>query len=141
MTSRQPTHAALWPLRFVSIEAVSGVVLLAAAALALIWANSPWSQSYEALWQVRPGLGVAGLLPPQDVRFWVNDGLMSVFFLVVGLEIRREMHDGALSDPRVATLPIIAAAGGVVIPALLYVLINTDPAARRGWAKIGRAHV
>src|SRR2546430_10864310 len=59
---------------------------------------------------------------------------MSVFFLVVGLEIRREMHDGALSDPRVAALPIIAATGGVVVPALLYVLINPGPAARRGWA-------
>ncbi|TLY64145.1 MAG: Na+/H+ antiporter NhaA, partial [Gammaproteobacteria bacterium] len=134
MTSRQPTHAALWPLRFVSIEAVSGVVLLAAAALALIWANSPWSRSYEALWQVRPGLGVAGLIPPQDLRFWVNDGLMSVFFLVVGLEIRREMHQGVLSDLKVATLPIVAAAGGVVLPALLYLLANGDPATRRGWA-------
>jgi len=134
LTSRQPTHAALWPLRFISIEAVSGVVLLAAAALALIWANSPWSQSYEALWQLRPGLGVAGLIPPQDLRFWVNDGLMSVFFLVVGLEIRREMHQGVLSDLKVATLPIVAAAGGVVLPALLYLLANGDPATRRGWA-------
>src|SRR5205807_271291 len=87
----------------------------AAAALALIWANSPWSQSYEALWQVRPGLGVAGLIPPQDLRFWVNDGLMSVFFLVVGLEIRREMHQGVLSDLKVATLPIVVAAGVMAV--------------------------
>ncbi len=118
---------------------MSGVVLLAAAALALIWANSPWSPSYEALWHFRSGFAVAGLIAPQDLRFWVNDALMSVFFLVVGLEIRREMHQGALSDPRVATLPLAAAAGGVVVPALLYLLANAlfahaDPATRRGWA-------
>jgi Na+:H+ antiporter, NhaA family len=129
-----PAHAELWPLRFISVEAVSGVALLAAAAIALVWANSPWAGAYEALWHLKLGLGVAQYLPAHDLHFWVNDGLMSVFFLVVGLEIRREMHDGALSDPRVATLPIIAAIGGVVVPALLYVLINSDPAARRGWA-------
>jgi len=129
-----PAHEALWPLRFISVEAMSGVVLLAAAAIALAWANSPWASAYEALWHLKLGLGAAEFRSAPDLHFWVNDGLMSVFFLVVGLEIRREMHDGALSDPRVATLPIVAAVGGVVIPALLYVLINTDPAARRGWA-------
>jgi len=72
-------------------------------------------------------------LPARDLHFWVNDGLMSIFFLVVGLEIRREMHEGALSDPR--SRPFHRCRGrGVVVPALLYVLINTDPAARRGWA-------
>src|SRR2546429_3391742 len=113
---------------------MSAVVLLSAAALALAGANCPWAGAYEALWHLRLGLGVAQSLPAHDLRFWINDGLMSVFFLVVGLEIRREMHDGALSDPRVATLPIVAAVGGVVVPALLYVLINPGPAARRGWA-------
>jgi Na+:H+ antiporter, NhaA family len=130
----EPAHAELWPLRFISVEAVSGVALLAAAAIALAWANSPWAGAYEALWHLKLGLGVAAYLPAHDLHFWANDGLMSVFFLVVGLEIRREIHDGALSDARVATLPIIAAVGGVVVPALLYVLINSDPAARRGWA-------
>ena len=113
---------------------MSGVVLLAAAAIALAWANSPWAAAYEALWHLMLNLGVAEFLPARDLHFWVNDGLMSVFFLVVGLEIRREMHDGALSDPRVATLPIVAAVGGVVIPALLYLLFNMHPEARRGWA-------
>lgn len=128
--SSHPAHAA----RFINVEAMSGVALLAAAAIALAWANSPWAGAYEALWHLKLSLGAAEFLAPRDLHFWVNDGLMSVFFLVVGLEIRREMHDGALSDPRVATLPIVAAVGGVVIPALLYVLFNTDPAARRGWA-------
>src|SRR3982075_3964756 len=113
---------------------MSGVALLAAAAIALAWANSPWAAAYEALCHMKLSLSVAEFLPARDLLFWVNDGLMSIFFLVVGLEIRREMHDGALSEPRVATLPIVAAVGGVVVPALLYVLINTDPAARRGWA-------
>ena len=113
---------------------MSGIVLLAAAAVALLWANSPWQSAYEALWHLELGFGVARLLPAHDLHFLVNDALMSVFFLVVGLEIRREMHDGALSDVRVATLPLIAATGGVIVPALVYVLINTDSAARRGWA-------
>ncbi|MFI4878283.1 MAG: Na+/H+ antiporter NhaA [Steroidobacterales bacterium] len=127
-------HARLWPLRFVSVEALSGLVLLAAAALALGWANSSLAPGYEALWHLPLGLGVARYLPAHDLHFWVNDGLMTLFFLVVGLEIRRELHDGSLSDPRVATLPILAAVGGVIVPALLYVLVNTDPVARRGWA-------
>ena len=97
---------------------MSGVVLLAAAAIALAWANSPWASAYEALWHLKLGLGAVEFLPARELHFWVNDGLMSIFFLVVGLEIRREMHEGALSDPRVATLPIVAAVGGVVVPAL-----------------------
>jgi len=134
MSAPHAPHATLWPLRFISVEAASGVVLLIAAAVALGWANSPLAYAYEALWHLQLGFGLTQFLPHVDLHFWVNDGLMTLFFLVVGLEIRREMHDGALSDPRVATLPIIAAAGGVVIPALIYIVLNSDPAARRGWA-------
>ena len=127
-------HATLQSLRFISVEAASAVVLLLAAAAALLWANSPWSASYEALWHVTLRLPPGEWLPPHELHFWINDGLMTIFFLVVGLEIRREIHDGALSDPKAATLPVIAALGGVVVPALLYLLINADPIARRGWA-------
>jgi NhaA family Na+:H+ antiporter len=127
-------HERIWSLRFVSVEAASGVVLLAAAALALAWANSPWRASYEAFWGLRLELGLGRVLAAQDLRFWVNEGLMTIFFLVVGFEIRREIAAGALSDLRVATLPVIAALGGVAVPALLYLLINHDPVARRGWA-------
>jgi NhaA family Na+:H+ antiporter len=126
-------HRDLWPLRFISVEAVSGVVLLSAAALALLCANSPLSRAYEALWQRHLSFGVPQLAA-YDLRFWVNDGLMTIFFLLVGLEIRREIHDGTLSDPRVATLPIVAAAGGVLLPALVYILVAHAPAVRRGWA-------
>jgi Na+:H+ antiporter, NhaA family len=127
-------HPNLWPLRFISVEAVSGIVLLGAAALALAWANSPWASGYRALWHLQLGFGVGRFLPASDLHFWVNDGLMTIFFLVVGLEIRREMHDGALSDLRVAALPMVAALGGVVLPALLYLLVNSAQATRRGWA-------
>ena len=133
MSTPRPTHPALASLRFISVEAVSGLVLLAAAAAALVCANSPLSHAYESLWQRQLNFGVP-LLPAYDLRFWVNDGLMTIFFLLVGLEIRREIHDGTLSDPRIATLPIIAAAGGVVVPALLYILVGSAPLVRRGWA-------
>jgi NhaA family Na+:H+ antiporter len=134
MSAAHAPHPLLWPLRFISIEAASGVVLLVSAAVALGWANSRFAPVYAALWHVKLGLGLAPFLPAHDLHFWVNDGLMTVFFLVVGLEIRREIHDGALADYRVATLPVIAAVGGVVVPAAVYLLINGEPALRRGWA-------
>jgi Na+:H+ antiporter, NhaA family len=135
MSAKHAEHPTLWPLRFISIEAASGVVLLFAAAVALIWANSPFAASYEALWHLNLRFGILpAWVPAHDLHFGVNDGLMTVFFLVVGLEIRREMHDGSLSDPRVATLPIIAAVGGLLVPALIYILLNPDPVTRTGWA-------
>jgi len=133
VSTPQPSHRRLSALRFLGVEALSGIVLLAAAALALACANSPLAGAYEAWWRQRLSLGVP-LLAAGDLRFWVNDGLMSIFFLLVGLEIRRELHDGTLSNRRIATLPIIAAAGGVVVPALLYMLVARGPAVGRGWA-------
>lgn len=103
------------------------MVLLAATAIALIWANSPWRHSYELLWQTR-------LIGSWTVDFGINNGLMTLFFLVVGLEIRHEMREGPLSDPRIATLPALMAAAGVAVPALIYLLLNHDPVLRRGWA-------
>lgn len=81
--------------RFVHIEAVSGVVLLIAAVAALVWANSPSADSYEALWHTPLTIGVGSLVYSQSLHFWINDGLMTIFFLVVGMEIRREIHEGA----------------------------------------------
>jgi Na+:H+ antiporter, NhaA family len=127
------SRSSVWPLRFISVEAASAVVLLGAATLALVCANSPLAGAYQALWQRQLSPG-GPLLPAADLHFWVNDGLMTIFFLLVGLEIRREIHDGTLSDPRVAILPIIAAAGGVALPALLYLLVGNGPQVWRGWA-------
>lgn len=120
--------------RFLHIEAVSGVVLLIAAAAALIWANSPWAHSYHALWHLPVSLGLGDLLFSRSLHFWINDVLMTVFFLVVGMEIRREIHQGALSNPRQAILPMAAALGGVVFPAVIYLGLNFDPARQPGWA-------
>jgi len=120
--------------QFLQIEAASGIVLFVAAAAALLWANSPWTASYDAFWHTPITLGVGELVFTQSLHFWINDGLMTIFFLVVGLEIRREMHDGVLSRPSAAMLPLIAALGGVAAPAIIYVAINPDPALRSGWA-------
>lgn len=134
MSAAHAPPASHWPLRFISVEAASGVVLLIASGIALAWANSPLASSYQALWHLKLNLAVAPYLSSRDLHFWVNDGFMTIFFLVVGLEIRSEIHDGALSDPRVATLPIIAALGGVIVPALFYLVVNSGPQASRGWA-------
>lgn len=120
--------------RFLHIEAASGIVLLMAAAVALIWANSPFAHSYHALWHLPVSLGIGSLTFSQSLHFLINDGLMTVFFLVVGMEIRREIHEGALRDMRQASLPIMAAVGGVVVPALIYLSLNTDPVRQHGWA-------
>src|SRR5215469_6630977 len=92
--------------RFLAIEAASGIVLMAAAFLALLWANSPYRKSYLALWQTSFGF--------RDLHFLINDGLMTVFFFVAGLEIRREMRTGTMSSVRRAALPVAAALGGMI---------------------------
>lgn len=120
--------------RFLEVEASSGIVLLAAAAAALIWANSPFSASYERLWHAPLTFAVGAFTFEQPLHFWINDGLMTIFFLVVGLEIRRELHEGALSNPKLAVLPVAAALGGILAPAAIYLLFNADPLSRQGWA-------
>lgn len=120
--------------RFLHIEAVSGIALLVAAAVALAWANSPAAPSYHATWHVPISIGFGSAVFSQPLHFWINDGLMTVFFLVVGMEVRREIHEGALSQPAQALLPVAAAVGGVVVPALIFLAFNPDPVRSRGWA-------
>jgi len=120
--------------RFLHIEAMSGVVLLCAAFVALLWANSSGSHGYEALLAMKFGVSIGSFALSWPLHFWVNDVLMSVFFLVAGMEIRREMHQGALSNWRQAALPVIAAAGGVMVPALIYLALNGEGARSQGWA-------
>ena len=120
--------------RFLHVEAVSGVVLLLAAAAALWWANSPAAESYEHFWHAALTFGFDEYVISQPLHFWINDGLMTIFFLVVGLEIRREIYEGALATVRLAALPLVAAAGGVMMPAIIFAALNTDPTLRAGWA-------
>ena len=124
----------LSPLRdFLRTESAGAVLLAVGALAALVWANSPWSASYESLWSSRVAVTVAGHSLDLDLRHWVNDGLMTMFFLVVGLEIKRELTHGHLADRRAALLPGLAAVGGMVVPALVYLAVagSTEP---RGWA-------
>ncbi|HEY4663643.1 MAG TPA: Na+/H+ antiporter NhaA [Comamonas sp.] len=121
--------------RVLHIESMSGIVLLIAAAVALLWANSPWADSYFATWHAPLALTLGPWSFSTDLHFFVNDVLMTIFFLVVGMEIRREMHNGALANMRQATLPVIAAIGGVVVPALIYVAFaGSDTELLQGWA-------
>ncbi|MDC0684567.1 Na+/H+ antiporter NhaA [Sorangium atrum] len=128
---------ALWifqPLeRFLHVQAASGIVLIIATAVALAWANSPWAASYERLWRTPMRLGLGSYLVEHDLHFWINDGLMAIFFFVVGLEIRREIHQGELSVLKRAVLPVAAALGGMLFPALIYLALNPSPPERSGW--------
>ena len=103
-------------------ETVGGALLLVAAAIALVWANSPWGESYETLRDTR--VGPAALHLDLSLGTWAADGLLAVFFFVAGLELKREFVAGDLREPRRAALPIAAAVGGMAVPALLFVLFN-----------------
>jgi Na+:H+ antiporter, NhaA family len=133
-SSRRFPRKVVQPLQsFLQTEISSAILLLAAAALALVWANSPWRESYEELWRTVVTIGVGDWNLSQDLRHWVNDGLMSLFFLVVGLEVKREFLTGELRGPRAAALPVVAALGGMVVPALIYAALNAGSDGSSGW--------
>lgn len=119
--------------RFLRTEALSGIVLLVAAGLALLWANSPWGQSYAQFWHAPIAVQVGRFSLERDLQGLVNEGLMVLFFFLVGLEIRRELHWGDLADARQAALPVAAALGGMLVPAFLYLVIAGAPGLRSGW--------
>jgi len=119
--------------RFLHIEAASGILLLVAAAVALVWANSPWAESYARLLHTPLGVRVGTFNFERTLEWVVNDGLMVIFFFVVGLEIRREIHCGELSEWRRAALPAAAALGGMLAPAALYLLFASASETRSGW--------
>ena len=119
--------------RFLQIEAASGILLLIAAAVALVWANSPWAESYVSFWHTNLGIRVGSFSFERSLEWFINDGLMVIFFFVVGLEIRREIHRGELSEWRRAALPIAAALGGMLVPAGFYLAIAGAPETISGW--------
>ena len=120
-------------VRFSQIEASSGIILLIAAVAALIWANSAWSDTYFELLEEHISIEFFGFHLDESVLHIINDGLMAVFFFVVGLEIKRELVLGDLRDPKAAALPVMAALGGMVLPALIYFALNAGTAASHGW--------
>jgi len=122
------------PLReFLRVEAAGSLVLVVAAVAALVWANSPWSESYDDLWHAHVVLEVGSFTMEGSLQHWVNDALMVIFFFVVGLEIKYELVNGDLRDPRTAALPIIAAVGGMLVPAGIYTLVVGGGDAAHGW--------
>ncbi|MGI8809755.1 MAG: Na+/H+ antiporter NhaA [Acidimicrobiales bacterium] len=114
-------------------EAAGGIVLLVAALIALVWANSPWNGAYRSLWHTDFTVNVGRYVLAGDLRHWVNDALMVVFFFVVGLEIKRELVQGELRDPRTAAMPAVAALGGMMVPAALYLLVAAGGDGANGW--------
>ncbi len=118
---------------FIHEEGSSGRLLLVAAIIALVWANSPWSEYYERLWHHEIILNIGFINVAEDLRHWVNDGLMAVFFFLITLEVKREVTRGELSSRRKAALPIAAAFGGMVLPASIYLAFNATGANPEGW--------
>jgi NhaA family Na+:H+ antiporter len=119
--------------RFLHVEASGGILLAVAALAALVWANSPWGESYRDLWTTQLSVDLGGHVISQDLRHWINDGLMTLFFFVIGLEIKQELVNGQLTTPRQAAVPIAGALGGMVVPALIYVAWNIGGAGADGW--------
>lgn len=131
---RRAVRAALDALAtFLRTEKAGGIVLAVAAAVALVWANSPAQSAYRDLWTTHLTLGVGALTKELDLTEWVNEGLMSLFFFVVGLEITREIAHGELGERRTALVPALAALGGMVVPAGIYLLLNHGHPGGHGW--------
>ena len=118
---------------FVAIEASGGIVLIGAALLAMLWVNSPFGGLYKDLWESHVSITTPLFTIDEDLRHWVNDGLMTLFFFLVGLEIKRELVHGEMSTVSRASLPVIAALGGMIAPALFYLAISPGGAADSGW--------
>jgi NhaA family Na+:H+ antiporter len=120
-------------LRFAKIESAGGLVLVACAIIAIVWANSAWGDFYATLLHIPITLSFSTLHLSEDLHYWINDGLMAIFFLFVGLEIKHELLAGELSSVRLAALPVLAALGGVIFPACIYAVLNHNRPTAGGW--------
>jgi NhaA family Na+:H+ antiporter len=119
--------------KFVKIESLAGILLFGATIIALIWANSSYGSSYESLWQYKIGISFQDFELKKPLILWINDGLMAIFFFLIGLELKRELLIGEIDTIKKATFPFIAALGGVLIPVGLYLLLNQNPHSVKGW--------
>ncbi|QJB55196.1 Na+/H+ antiporter NhaA [Pseudodesulfovibrio sp. zrk46] len=118
---------------FFKMEAAGGIALMICTVAALVWANSPWAESYFTLWQTKLTVGIGDWMLSKPAILWINDGLMAIFFFVVGLEIKRELLVGGLSTPSQTVMPVAAAIGGMVIPAIFFVALNMGEESIGGW--------
>lgn len=122
--------------RFLKVEAAAGLFLLVAVLLAMALANSPWSEAYLAFWGTPAGVRFGALDFTRSLRHWINDGLMTLFFFVISLELKRELVLGELRTPRLAALPLAGAVGGMVVPVSLYLALMTGQAGMHGWGTV-----
>jgi NhaA family Na+:H+ antiporter len=123
-------------MRFLRIEAMAGVVLLLCALFALVLSNTAWSEQFLAFWDIRAGFTLGRLEFSRSLKHWINDGLMTFFFFVIALELKRELVLGELRNPRMAALPVAAALGGMVVPAGLFLLLVGDGPGASGWGTV-----
>lgn len=119
--------------RFINLEYTGGIVLCCSVLVAIIWANSSFADAYHHLWEINFSVGFAGFTLNHPLHIWINDGLMALFFFVIGLELKREFMDGELSTLQKASLPMMAALGGMLVPALIYWFMNRETSASHGW--------
>lgn len=132
--SKTPIEKFLNPFhKFIHQEYTGGIVLFISVVIALVWANSSWSDSYHHLWETKFSINFAGNTLNHPLHIWINDGLMALFFFVIGLELKREFMVGELSTPKKAALPMVAALGGMIVPALIYLFINWNEPTQKGW--------
>ncbi len=130
----EPVDRFVGPLaRFMHVEAAGGVVLLACTIVALVAANSPWADAFLAFWKTKVGFSIGSMTVQHSLQHWINDGLMAIFFFVIGLEVKREMVLGELREMRQAALPIAAALGGMVVPAAVYLALQFGQPGQSGW--------
>ncbi|TSJ41309.1 Na+/H+ antiporter NhaA [Fluviicola chungangensis] len=131
---KSPIEILLKPVnRFIHREFTGGIVLFSCVVLAIFLANSPWQESYFHFWEQKFVVDFDGYALDKPLHVWINDGLMALFFFVIGLELKREFMAGELSTPRKAALPMIAALGGMIVPAIIYVLFNVGGSGLKGW--------
>ncbi len=119
---------------FVQLESSSGIILFAATIIVLIWANSPFGYVYELLWTDEIGFTIEHIISlHKPLILWINDGLMAIFFFLIGLEIKRELFIGELNTLKKASFPLLGALGGMLIPVIIYLILNENPATTKGW--------
>ncbi len=132
--NKRPIDRIIRPFEeFAHTQTSGGILLLICTVIALIWANSRFAHQYMELWETHLSIGIGTFHLDKPFHYWINDGLMVIFFFVVGLEIKRELLEGELASPRKAALPMMAALGGMVVPAALYMLWNAGSEGSRGW--------
>ena len=119
--------------KFTKIESFSGILLIFATLIALVWANSPFSESYVSLWNSKVGFSFTGFQLYKPLLLWINDLLMAIFFFVIGLEIKREFLAGELNSTKKLVFPLVGALGGMLVPVLFFIFLNQNPETSRGW--------